>query len=191
MEQYITGHFAPLQDRMSEAVASTILENAPKLLSDLHNLNYRANAMQCSAWALNTSLQTGSSSCWGTHRAALQLTAKYGMDHGETLVCILPNLWRYFFDTKKFKLAQMSNRVFGKATGSVEEDAKYAIRKTEEYAQMLEFKLHVRDYAKERACEKDIIEMTEKTWSMMGRKPFGEAGMIKKEDLKRIYQNSF
>ena len=191
MEQYITNHFAPLQDRLSESVASTILQVAPRLLKDPTNLEYRATAMQTAAWALNTSLQTGSSSCWGTHRSALQLTAYYNMDHGETLVVLLPNLWRHFFDVKKFKLAQMSNRIWNKATGSIDEDAKYAIAKTEEYAQLLNFGLRVRDYREEKNPQNAINEMTEKTWEMMGKKPFGEAGIIKKDDLKALYEASY
>ena len=196
MEQYVTGHFAPMQDRMSEAVAATIIELAPKLIVDPKNLNHRATAMQTSAMALNTLLQTGTISCWGTHRSAMVLTAKYELDHGESLVPLLPALWRQFFDIKKFKLAQMADRVWGYKNGgdSVEEKAKFSIQKTEEWAKMLKFGLKISDYrlaAKERNPDAAIKEMVERTWTMMNQKPYGENGIITKEDLHQIYTAAF
>lgn len=192
MEQYITGHFAPLQDRLSESVASTIIELAPKLISDPQNLNHRATAMQTSALALNNLLQTGTTSCWGTHRSSMVLTAKYGLDHGQSLVPLLPSLWRQFFDVKKFKLAQMADRVWGyKGNGGVDEKANFSIAKTEEWAKMLKFGLKISDYAEEKNPQAAIEQMVEHTWNMMGKKPYGEARMITKEDLKQIYIKSF
>jgi len=191
-EQYVTGNFAPLQDRLSEGVASAIVEVAPKLMSDLGNLNHRATAMQTSAFALNTILQHGTSSCWGTHRIGMSLTAKYGMDHAQTLVVIQPWLWRRFFDIKKFKLAQMATRVWGyKGGGSVDELAKFSISKTEEYAKTLKFGLKISDYVKENNPESAVEDMTYRTWKLMNEKPFGESGIIKKEDVREILSAAF
>ena len=49
MEQYDTGHFALMQDKLSEAFASTIVQVA---------LNYRATAMQSFAYALTRLVHT-------------------------------------------------------------------------------------------------------------------------------------
>ncbi|KAH0790069.1 iron-containing alcohol dehydrogenase [Histomonas meleagridis] len=193
MEEYITGHFAPMQDRMSEGVAKTIIELAPKLLEHPSDLNFRATAMQTSSMALNTLLQTGTISCWGTHRSSMILTAKYGMDHGQSLVPILANVWKRFFDVKKFKLAQMADRVWEyKGYGTVDDKAKYSIDKMQEFARMLKLKLTISEYTHEAHPEQAVKDMVEYTWDMMGRKPFGERGIIKsKEDLEVIYSNSF
>lgn len=192
MEQYITGHFAPLQDRLSEGVAAAIVENAPKLLANPQDLNARACAMQTSSWALNTLLQTGTAACWGTHRSAMVLTAKYNMDHAETLVTLQTSLWRRFYDVKKFKLAQMAERVWGYHGGSLDEKAQFSITKAEEYAKNLKFGLKISDYAKnERNPQAAVEDMVEHTWKMMGQKGFGENGMVKKEDLKVIYSEAW
>lgn len=193
MEEYVTNHFAPMQDRMSEGVAKTILELAPKLLENPKNLDFRATAMQTSAMALNTLLQTGTSSCWGTHRSSMILTAKYNMDHAASLVTILPVLWRQYFDVKKYKLAQMADRVWGfKGYGTVDDKANFSIKKTEEYAKLLKFPLHISGYVNERNQNAAVREMADYTWNMMGQKPFGENGLIKgKDELRELYEKAF
>ena len=193
MEQYITGHFAPMQDRLSEAVASSIVEVAPKLMKNLGNLNYRGTAMQTSAFALNTILAQGTVIDWATHRIGMSLTARYNMDHAETLVCVEPWLWRHFFEVKKHKLAQMAVRVWGhQGSGSVDELANYSISKTEEYAKSLGFGLKISDYAKNEKNEQAAVDwMTESTWELMGRKGFGERGMVKKDDVNEILSAAF
>ena len=193
MEQYITGHFAPMQDRLSEGVASTIINVAPKLMKNLKNLNYRGTAMQTSAFALNTMLSQGTITDWGTHRIGMSLTARYGMDHAETLVCVEPWLWRHFFDVKKHKLAQMAVRVWGyDGSGSIDDLANYSISKTEEYARSLGFGLKISDYAKNEKNPQAAVDwMTESTWDLMGHKGFGESGMIKKEDVREILSAAF
>ena len=192
-EQYVTGHFNPVQDRMSEAILGAIVEVAPKLMKNLNNLNYRATAMQTSALALNDLIGLGTVSCWGTHGIGLSLTAKYGMDHGQTLVTILPWLWRRFYDVKKFKLAQMAERVWGhKGSASIDELAQYSITKTEEYAKMLKFGLKIRDYVKhEKDMAAAVKDLTERTWKQQGCKPFGEKHMITKEDVEEIFSFAF
>ena len=161
-------------------------------MNDLTNLNYRGTAMQTSALALNTFLQHGTSSCWGTHRIGVTLTAKYGMDHAETLVVIQPWLWRRFFDIKKYKLAQMATRVWGyQGGGSIDELAKFSISKTEEFAKMLKLGLKISDYIKEKNQQSAIDDIAERTWSLMNFKPFGESGIIKKDDIKEIVGAAF
>jgi len=191
MEQYATNTFAPLPDRLSEAVTSSIIENGPKLMKDLHNLDLRGGMMQNSAWALNHSLSLSTGSCWGTHGLGHMLTARYGMDHGKTLAVIMPNLWRHFFDTKKFKLAQMSRRVFGKGGAGVDEDAKYAIERVEGWTQEIGMKLRISDYVKENDIKKAVEELTAAAWRSKGCQPFGENGIIKQKDCKEIYEASF
>lgn len=191
-EQYVHSNFAPMQDRLAEATASTIVEVAPKLMKSLGNLNYRATAMQTSAYALNTFLQHGTLGCWGTHRIGMSLTAKYNMDHAETLVVIQPWLWRHFFDIKKHKLAQMAVRVWGfNGSGDVNEVAKYSIAKTEEFAKNLGFGLKISDYVKEKNPQSAVDWMTESTWDLMGRTGFGERGFIHKEDVREILEAAF
>ncbi|OHS99825.1 Alcohol dehydrogenase YqhD [Tritrichomonas foetus] len=190
-EQYITGFFNPLQDRLSEAILSTIVEVAPKLMKDLSNLNFRATMMQCSALALNDLIGLGTGQCWGTHNIGLALTAKYNMDHAETLACIQPWLWRRFFDVKKFKLAQMAERVWGRKSGSVDELANYSILKTEEFTSMLKLSRRIGGYVKEKDQEVAAKNIADKVWEMVGRRPFGEHKMIKKEDVEVIVSAAF
>ena len=186
LEQYITNTFAPLPDRLSEAVLKNIIENGPALMKDLKNLDLRGNMMLNSAWALNHSLGLGTNQCWGTHKLGHELTAHYGMDHGKTLALIMPNLWRHFFDVMKFKLAQMARRVFGKSGSFVDEDAEYAIRKVEEWTQEIGMKLRIRDYVKEPNIQAAVQQLTNGVWKLENGNPFGESGMITKKDAQEI-----
>ena len=191
MEQYITNTFSPFPDRLSESVTKCILQNGPALMKDLKNLDLRGSMMINSAWALNRTLGLGTKQCWGTHHLGHELTAYYGMDHGKTLAVIMPNLWRHFFDVKKFKLAQMARRIFGKGGSFIDEDANYAIQKTEEWTQEIGMKLKISDYVKEPNVKKAVKELTDGVWNLENGKSFGEDGMITKKDAEAIYAASF
>ena len=77
---------------------------------------------------------------------AHELTAFYGIGHARTLAIILPSTYTKKFDQKKEKLAQYAERVFNIQQGSVEEKAKAAIQKTEDFYHSLGIKTRLRDY---------------------------------------------
>src|SRR5690606_39342092 len=60
-----------------------------------------------------------------------ELTAYYGIDHARTLAIIALSHYRYNFETKKEKLAQYAERVWGITEGTVEEKAAAGIAQME------------------------------------------------------------
>ena len=87
----------------------------------------------------------------------------------------------------------MAVRIWGHdGPGTVEDLANYSISKTEEYAKSLGFGLKISDYAKNEKNPQSAVDwMTDSTWDLMGRKGFGEAGMVMKDDVKAILSSAF
>ena len=138
LEQYMTYPTgAPLQDRISEGILQSLIEVAPKILEDPANYEDAANFMWCCTMALNGFIQKGVPTDWSVHMIAHELTAHYGIDHARTLAIVLPSAYEKKFEQKKEKLAQYGQRVWNINEGSLEETAKEAIKKTEEFYQSL------------------------------------------------------
>jgi NADP-dependent alcohol dehydrogenase len=146
IEQYITYDVnSPLIDRQAEAILSTLIEEAPKVLLNPKDYDARANIMWCATQALNHNLQSGTVGDWSVHAIGHELTAKFGIDHGQSLAIVLPSMWKHEFEGKKQKLAQYANRVW-KLEGTQEELAQKAISKTVEFFNQIGMKTKLSDY---------------------------------------------
>ena len=95
MEQYATYDVnTPLQDEWALGIIKTLIEEAPKVLRNPNDYDARANIFWCATCGLNYWISLGAVQDWATHMIGHELTALYGLDHGETLAIILPSLWR-------------------------------------------------------------------------------------------------
>ncbi len=147
LEQYMTyKHDAWLQDRIAESVLQTLIEVAPKVLEEKWNYEAAANFMWSCTMALNGLLNKGVPTDWSVHMIAHELTAHYGIDHARTLAIVLPRAYEVRFEQKKEKLAQFVERVWGIRSGSIEEKAKIAIEKTEEFYKSLGIETKLSQY---------------------------------------------
>jgi NADP-dependent alcohol dehydrogenase len=153
MEQYATTLApAPLQDRQAEAILSTLVEDAGKILADPPDDEARATFMWCATQALNTLIGCGVDQDWATHMIGHEITALHGLDHGVTLAIVLPGALRERIEQKRAKLTQYGKRVFG--VGSAEE----AIDRTEAFFRDLGMKTRLSEHgvdAKALAAEID------------------------------------
>jgi len=123
LEQYLTYPVgAPLQDRMAEGVLQTLVEVGPALLSGARDYDRHATFMWCATVALNGWIGVGVPQDWATHTIGHELTALYGIDHARTLAVVLPALLSEQRRSKREKLLQWSERVWGVRSGS--EDAR-------------------------------------------------------------------
>lgn len=114
MEQYATyPAAAPLQDRQAEAILSTLVETAPEILREPPSYDARATFVWCATQALNGLIGCGVPQDWTTHMIGHELTAFYGLDHGQTLAVVLPGVLRHEVERKRVKLAQFGRRVLG------------------------------------------------------------------------------
>lgn len=131
MEQYLTFPVnAPLQDRMAESVLLTLVEEGPKVLADRKDYDAAANFMWSATVALNGWISAGVPQDWTTHGIGHELTAFHGIDHARTLAIVLPGVMNIKRESKKAKILQYGERIWGINEGTEDERIDLAIRKT-------------------------------------------------------------
>lgn len=189
MEQYMTYSVgADLQDRLAESVMNSLVATAPKVMENPADYTAAANFMWCCTMALNGLIQKGVPTDWAIHAMGHELTALYGIDHARTLAIIAPRHYAYFIENKKEKLAQYGERVWNITEGSVEERAKLAIDKTEQFFQSLEIPTHLSEYTAEYegTAEKVSNTLKERGWVALG-----EHKAVTPEAVKAIVEGSY
>ena len=121
LEQYMTYPVnSPLQDRMAEAILVTLIEEGPKTLAQPRDYEARANFMWAATMALNGLIAVGVPQDWATHMIGHEITALHGLDHAQTLAIVSPSLLTVKSDTKREKLLQFAERVWGIREGTAE-----------------------------------------------------------------------
>lgn len=134
LEQYLTYDVnTPLQDRQAEAILKTVIEEAPKVFSNPTDYDVRANLMWCATNALNNTIGLGVVSDWATHMIGHELTALYGLDHGQTLSIVMPSLLKHQKERKRGKLLQYAERVWGMDIEDPDRAIDEVINKTREF----------------------------------------------------------
>lgn len=189
LEQYMTApSSADLQERIAESILISLQNAAPKVMADDFDYDAAANFMWCCTMALNGLIQKGVITDWAVHAMGHELTAHYGIDHARTLAVIAPSHYRYNFETKKGKLAQYAERVWGVSEGSVEEKAEKAIAKLEEFFHSLQIKTKLSDYTKdfEGTAEKIEKTFTDRNWVGLG-----ENKNLTPKDVSKIVEMSY
>ncbi len=139
MEQYLTYPVnSPVQDRFSEGLLLTLIEEAPKAMAaEKPDYENRANLMWAASMALNGLIAAGVKSDWATHMIGHELTALHGLDHAVTLAITLPGLLTRLQNERAEKLLQYAERIWGITKGSEEERKMQAIEKTEGFFKTL------------------------------------------------------
>lgn len=147
LEQYLTYDVnAPLQDRFAEGILRTIIEEAPKVQANPRDYDARANLMWCATNGLNGWIACGQPQDWASHMIGHELTALYGVDHGQSLALVMPRVMRHQRARKRQKLLQVAERVWGLHGGSSEQRIDQAIDRTEEFFRSLGVGTQLSDY---------------------------------------------
>lgn len=189
LEQYMTSpSSADLQERIAESILISLQNAAPKVMSDDFDYDAAGNFMWCCTMALNGLIQKGVITDWAVHAMGHELTAYYGIDHARTLAVVAPSHYRYNFDTKKGKLAQYAERVWGITEGSTEEKAEQAIVKLEEFFHSLQIQTKLSDYTQDFAGTAERVEkaFTERNWLGLG-----ESKNLTPQDAFKIVEMSY
>lgn len=146
-EQYITFPVdAKLQDRMAEGILQTLIETGETTVAEPENYDARANLVWSATMALNGVIAAGVPQDWATHMIGHELTALFGIDHGQTLAIVLPALLDVRREQKRAKLLQYAERVWRIENGSEEEKIDLAIQKTRDFFESLGVKTHLSRY---------------------------------------------
>jgi len=146
-EQYLTYPVdSKVQDRIAEGILQTLIEIGETTVAEPENYDARANLVWCATLALNGIVGAGVPQDWATHMIGHELTALFGIDHGQTLAIVLPSLLEVRRAQKRAKLLQYAERVWHTESGSEEEKIDLAIRKTREFFESLGVKTHLSQY---------------------------------------------
>jgi len=189
LEQYMTYPIqALLQDRFAESIMQTLIEVGPKVIQNPADYEAASNFMWCCTMALNGLIQKGVPTDWAVHAMGHELTALFGIDHARTLAIIHPSHYRYNFESKKEKLAQYGQRVWGITDGTLEEIAAAAIVKTEEFFHSMDIQTKLSEYTADYTgtAEKIAARFTERGWNGIG-----EHKTLAPSDVKEIVSMSY
>ena len=114
LERYFSDTpFVDTTDFMIEGAIKAVMLNSMRLVKDPSNYNARAEIQWLASIAHNGILDTGRCADWGSHRIEHELSAQYGITHGEGMAVVLIAWSKYMSVHKPEKLAQLANRVFG------------------------------------------------------------------------------
>ena len=189
LEQYMTyPNDSLLQDRFAESILQTLVEVAPVILKDPSDYHAASNFMWCCTMALNGLIGQGVPQDWAVHMMGHELTALFGIDHARTLAIIAPSHYRYNLDTKKIKLAQYAERIWGFTKGTIEEKANAGIDKTEEFFHSLGIKTKLSEYT---ADYKGTAGIISKRFTDRGWLGLGESGKVTPADVEKIVEMSY
>ena len=146
-EQYLTYPVeGKLQDRIAESILQTLIEIGETTVAEPENYDARANHVWCATLALNGIVGAGVPQDWATHIIGHELTALFGIDHGQTLAIVLPSLLEVRREEKRAKLLQYAERVWHIKSGSEEEKVDLAIQKTRDFFESLGAKTRLSQY---------------------------------------------
>jgi len=147
MEQYLTFEVnSPIQDRFAESILITLIEEGPKVLADRKDYESAANFMWSATMALNGLIGAGVPQDWATHMIGHELTAFHGIDHGRTLAIVLPGMMHIKRNSKKDKILQYGNRIWGITDGTDDEKIDATISRTIEFFESLEVPTTLPEY---------------------------------------------
>lgn len=147
VEQYITYPVdAKVQDRMAEGLLQTLIEIGETTIDDPENYDARANLVWSATMALNGIVGVGVPQDWTTHMIGHELTALFGIDHGQTLAIVYPALLDVRRDKKRAKILQYADRAWHINGGTEDEIIDLAILKTRDFFESLGIKTRLSDY---------------------------------------------
>lgn len=183
VEQYLTFPVnAKVQDRISEGVLQTLIEDGPTTYQNNDDMDARKNFIWSATMALNGIIGTGVPQDWSTHMIGHELTAQYGIAHGRTLAIVLPSLLRERKEQKRAKLLQFAERVWGLKSGTDDQKIDSAINKTEAFFNSLDIVTSLSHYGID---DKGIDNVVSKMGDM-GLTALSETGDLTLDIVKKI-----
>ncbi|MFQ1596149.1 iron-containing alcohol dehydrogenase [Aeromonas veronii] len=182
-EQYLTFPVGgEVQDRLAEGLLQVLVENGPRALAEPTNYQVRANLMWAASLALNGLIGCGVPQDWASHAIGHQLTALYGLDHGQSLAVVLPSLLRERASQKQDKLAQFAERVWHSTREDKALRIEEAIIRTEQFFQKMGLGTRLADYGLSESCIPAVCSNLKR----VGRTALGEQQDIDPDRVARI-----
>jgi NADP-dependent alcohol dehydrogenase len=186
-EQYLTYPVdARVQDRFAEGLLQTLIEIGPKVVNEPADYDSRANLSWTATMALNGLIGAGVPQDWATHLIGHELTSQYGLDHAQTLAVLLPAMLHVRRESKRAKLLQYAERVWGITKGSEDERIDQSIEKTRSFFESLGVKTRLSEYG----ITADAIDGLVQQLQAHGMTQLGERQDVTLEVSHKVYAAS-
>ncbi|MEG0517310.1 MAG: iron-containing alcohol dehydrogenase [Bacteroidales bacterium] len=185
LEQYLTTNEQTIvMDKWGEALLTTLIELAPKLMSDKQDYDACANFMLTATMGLNGFVAMGVTQDWATHMIGHELTALHGLDHGVTLAIVYPGVMNVMREQKQAKLLRYAEVVWGITQGTDSEKISAAIAATEKFFNSLGVKTRLHEYKiGEETIHEIVKRFTTRGWKV------GENGIVTPQKVEAILRN--
>lgn len=188
LEQYITYPVnAPVQDRTAEGLLQTLIEIGPVTLAEPENYEARSSLVWSATWALNGFIGSGVPQDWSTHMIGHELTALFGIDHGQSLAILVPSVWKLRKTQKRDKLLQYAERVWNIREGSDDERIDAAITQTRAFFESLGVKTRLPEYGVAREQINDVVAALEQH----GMTALSETGDLTLDISRQILEDAY
>jgi len=162
-----------------------LIEEGPRALAEPENYDVRANLMWGATLGLNGLVGAGVPQDWAAHRSGYELTVLYGLDHAQTLACLVPAMLKLRVREKRQKLLQYAERVWGIKSGSEEARIDEAINKTREFFEAMGLPIRLSDYGIKSDCIPRILTKLKEH----GMVNLGERKDVTLEMMRKILEN--
>ncbi len=183
MEQYLTYPVdSPIQDRFAESILVTLIEEGPKVLANRNDYDAAANFMWAATMALNGLIGVGVPQDWATHTIGHELTAFHGIDHARTLAIVWPGIMQVKKESKREKLLQYGERVWGVNVGTDDERIQQTIQKTVTFFESFSIPTKLSAYN----IGADFIPVVCQRFTDRGIKGIGEKGDLTVEQIAEV-----
>jgi NADP-dependent alcohol dehydrogenase len=183
LEQYMTYPVeGKVQDRLAEGLLQVLIEEGPKALNEPQNYDVRANLMWCATLGLNGLIGAGVPQDWAAHRVGYELTVLYGMDHAQTLAVLVPAMFKILEQSKREKLLQYAERIWGINKGSEAARIDAAIDKTRDFFEKMHVPTRLSAYGVTDKCVSQVAEQLQ----AHGMLKLGEHQSITPELVEKI-----
>lgn len=112
-ERYFTNtKNVEITDRLCEGILKTMIEESPKVISNLQDYDARANIMWAGMVAHNNLCGVGRDQDWSSHGIEHELSSLYDVAHGAGLAVIMPAWMKYVMKHDINRFAQFAVRVW-------------------------------------------------------------------------------
>ena len=146
-EQYLTRETgSEVNEGIAETALRVTIRNGRSVFREPNNYEIRANLMWAATMALNGVIGAGAAHDWTSHMIGHELTAFYGLDHGQTLAVISPAVLRYKRDQKRAMLAKYARNVWEISEKDEAKAGEAAVARTVEFWNLIGVKTRLSDY---------------------------------------------
>jgi len=188
IEQYLTYPVdAKVQDRIAEGVMLTLVEEGQKVMKNPSDYPAAANFMWAATMALNGVIAVGVPQDWTTHNIGHEITALHGIDHARTLAIVLPGVMNVMRESKKAKIIQYGQRVWGINEVNENKAIDLAIAKTVAFFESMGLQTRMLDYKISLVTIEEIVERMEER----GTVNIGENKLVGIEEIRKILKDRF